>query len=180
PDGAVWLNADMRSPYEYWQFWRNTEDADVGRFLKLFTELPLDEIARLEALEGADINSAKMTLANEATRLLHGDAAARDAEAAAKAVFDGKGTAAALPTVEIAPGEIEGGLLVAAAFCQAGLTASNGEARRLIKQGAAKLNDMPVTDGNATIIESDFQSDGTVKLSAGKKRHALIRLATAL
>ncbi len=173
-DGAVWLNADRKSPYEYWQFWRNTEDADVGRFLRLFTELPLEEIARLEALEGADINTAKIVLANETTRMLHGEAAAKEAEAAASAVFAAGGSAEALPTVEIPTSELEAGMLVAAAFAAAGLTESNGEARRLIKQGAAKVNDAPVSDQNASISAADIV-DGAIKLSAGKKRHALVK-----
>ncbi|WP_348762762.1 tyrosine--tRNA ligase [Hyphomonas atlantica] len=173
-DGAVWLNADRKSPYEYWQFWRNTEDADVGRFLRLFTELPLEEIARLEALEGADINTGKIVLANETTRMLHGEAAAKEAEAAASAVFAAGGSAEALPTVEIPTSELEAGMLVAAAFAAAGLTESNGEARRLIKQGAAKVNDAPVSDQNASISAADIV-DGAIKLSAGKKRHALVK-----
>ena len=173
-DGAVWLNADRKSPYEYWQFWRNTEDADVGRFLRLFTELPLEEIARLEALEGADINTGKIVLANETTRMLHGEAAAKEAEAAASAVFAAGGSAEALPTVEIPTSDLEAGMLVAAAFAAAGLTESNGEARRLIKQGAAKVNDAPVSDQNASISAADIV-DGAIKLSAGKKRHALVK-----
>ena len=173
-DGAVWLNADRKSPYEYWQFWRNTEDADVGRFLRLFTELPLEEIARLEALEGANINTAKIVLANETTRMLHGEAAAKEAEAAASAVFAAGGSAEALPTVEIPTSDLEAGMLVAAAFAAAGLTESNGEARRLIKQGAAKVNDAPVSDQNASISAADIV-DGAIKLSAGKKRHALVK-----
>ena len=173
-DGAVWLNADRKSPYEYWQFWRNTEDADVGRFLRLFTELPLEEIARLEALEGADINTGKIVLANETTRMLHGEAAAKEAEAAASAVFAAGGSAEALPTVEIPTSDLEAGMLVAAAFAAAGLTESNGEARRLIKQGAAKVNDAPVSDQNASISAADI-IDGAIKLSAGKKRHALVK-----
>lgn len=173
-DGAVWLNADRKSPYEYWQFWRNTEDADVGRFLRLFTELPLEEIARLEALEGADINTAKIVLANETTRMLHGEAAAKEAKAAASAVFAAGGSAEALPTVEIPTSDLEAGMLVAAAFAAAGLTESNGEARRLIKQGAAKVNDAPVSDQNASISAADI-IDGAIKLSAGKKRHALVK-----
>ncbi|MGH1421750.1 MAG: tyrosine--tRNA ligase [Hyphomonas sp.] len=173
-DGAVWLNADRRSPYEYWQFWRNVEDADVGRFLRLFTELPLDEIAKLEALEGAEINSAKIRLANEATTLLHGEKAANESAAAAQAVFAQGATAAAMPTAEIPMAELESGMLVAAAFASAGLTESNGEARRLIKQGAAKVNDEKVTDQAATLSSADVQ-DGSIKLSAGKKRHALLK-----
>ena len=173
-DGAVWLNADRKSPYEYWQFWRNTEDADVGRFLKLFTELPLSEIAKLEALQGADINSAKIALANAATSLLHGEAAAKEAEAAAKAVFEQGNLAAAMPTAEIPQAELEAGILVAAAFTAAGLTKSNGEARRMIKQGAAKVNDEKVTDEAAVLKLSDLDGDA-IKLSAGKKRHALVK-----
>jgi tyrosyl-tRNA synthetase len=173
-DGAVWLNADRKSPYEYWQFWRNTEDADVGRFLRLFTELPLDEIEALEKLDGAEINKAKIALANAATTMLHGEAAAKESEAAASAVFAGGGTAAALPTVEIPSAELFSDYLVAAAFTAAGLTESNGEARRLIKQGAAKVNDQPVKDQNATLAETDVV-DGSIKLSAGKKRHALVK-----
>ncbi len=171
-EGAVWLNADLKSPYEYWQFWRNTEDADVGRFARLFTDMPLDEIARLEALEGAEINSAKIALANAATAMLHGETAAREAEAAAAAVFAG-GSSDAMPSIDIAASEIEG-MLVAAAFSAASLTSSNGEARRLIKQGAARVNDAKVSDQNATLCTSDIV-DGAIKLSAGKKRHALIK-----
>ena len=173
-DGAVWLNADRKSPYEYWQFWRNTEDADVGRFLKLFTELPLEEIAKLEALEGAEINSAKIALANAATTLLHGEDAAKEAEAAAKAVFEQGNSAAAMPTAEVPHAELESGILVAAAFTAAGLTKSNGEARRMIKQGAAKVNDEKVTDEGAVLNLSDLDGDA-IKLSAGKKRHALVK-----
>lgn len=174
-DGAVWLNADKKSPYEYWQFWRNTEDADVGRFLKLFTELSLEEIAKLEALEGAEINTAKITLASAATAMLHGSAAAKASEAAATAVFAGGGSAEALPTADIPKADLEAGMLVAAAFSVAGLTKSNGDARRMIKQGAARVNDVVVSDQNAVINHADVAADGTVKLSAGKKRHALIR-----
>ncbi len=174
--GAIWLNADMLSPYEYWQFWRNCEDADTGRFLKLFTDLPLQEIARLDALEGADINAAKIALANAATTLLHGGEAAKNAEATAQAVFTQGGTGQALPSVDISRGEIEAGYLIASAFTLAGLTKSNGEARRLIKQGAARLNDRPVQDPNAIFTLDDLAEAGTFKLSAGKKRHALIQV----
>ncbi len=174
-DGAVWLNADRRSPYEYWQFWRNTEDADVGRFLKLFTELPLDEIARLEALQGAEINAAKIALANAATTMLHGAKAAEESAAAAAAVFSSGGTADALPTVSINAADLDAGFPVANAFAAAGLTESNGEARRLIKQGAAKVNDAIISDEKATLTRADLV-DGAIKLSAGKKRHALVRL----
>lgn len=171
-DGAVWLNADRKSPYEYWQFWRNVEDADTGRFLRLFTELPLDEIARLEALEGADINKAKIVLANEATALLHGEDEAKQAEAAAQAVFTQGTTAESMPSADVPAADLDG-MLVAAAFTAAGLTESNGEARRLIKQGAAKVNDQKVADQNAALSPDDIL-DGKIKLSAGKKRHALI------
>ena len=173
-DGAVWLNAEKKSPYEYWQFWRNTEDADVGRFMRLFTDLSLDEIAHFESLEGAEINNAKIALANAATTLLHGADAAAESEKAAAAVFAGGGTAAALPTVELPHADIEAGLLVASAFTAAGLTETNGEARRLIKQRAARVNDAVVGDQNAALSTGDI-IDGQVKLSAGKKRHALIK-----
>ncbi|MEO1473232.1 MAG: tyrosine--tRNA ligase [Pseudomonadota bacterium] len=173
-DGAVWLNADKRSPYEYWQFWRNTEDADVGKFLKLFTELPLDEIARLEALEGAEINDAKIALAAAATALLHGTDAAKESREAAAAVFASGAAADALPTAEIPASELDAGYLAAAGFTAAGLTKSNGEARRLIKQGAAKVNDAVLTDDGAVLTSADL-IDGAIKLSAGKKRHALLK-----
>ncbi|WP_300391977.1 tyrosine--tRNA ligase [Henriciella sp.] len=174
-DGAVWLNADRRSPYEYWQFWRNTEDADVGRFLRLFTDLPIEEIQALERLQGADINKAKMALANAATTLLHGADAAAEAARAAEAVFGAGTTDDALPTAEVPLASVRDGLLTAAAFTEAGLTQSNGEARRLIKQGAAKVNDIAVTDQNAVLNEKDIGENGAIKLSAGKKRHALIK-----
>lgn len=173
-DGAVWLNADRKSPYEYWQFWRNTEDADVGRFLRFFTDLPQDEILRLEALKGAEINQAKIALANATTTLLHGAAAAKEAEAAAKAVFSAGAASDALPTATVPQAELEAGLLVAAACTAAGLSKSNGEARRLIEQGAIRVNDEAVTDPNAKLSASDIK-DGAIKLSAGKKRHALIK-----
>ena len=172
--GAVWLNADRKSPYEYWQFWRNTEDADVGRFLRLFTDLGRDEIERLEALQGADINDAKIALANAATTLLHGAEAAAEAEAAAKAVFAGGASADALPTATVPQAELEAGMLVAAACTAAGLSKSNGEARRLIEQGAIRVNDALVSDPNAKVSMADMQ-DGAIKLSAGKKRHALVK-----
>lgn len=173
-DGAVWLNADKRSPYEYWQFWRNTEDADVGRFLRFFTDLSQDEIIRLEALKGAEINDAKVALANAATSLLHGDAAAKEAEVAAKAVFSAGASSDSLPTALVPQAELDAGLLVAAACTAAGLSKSNGEARRLIEQGAIKVNDEAVTDPNAKVSAADLK-DGAIKISAGKKRHALIK-----
>ena len=172
--GAVWLNADRKSPYEYWQFWRNTEDADVGKFLRLFTDLGREEIERLEALQGAEINDAKIALANAATALLHGEAAAKESEAAAKAVFAGGASADALPTALVPQAELEAGMLVAAACTAAGLSKSNGEARRLIEQGAIRVNDELVSDPNAKVSMADLQ-DGAIKLSAGKKRHALVK-----
>ena len=171
-DGAVWLNADQRSPYEYWQFWRNTEDADVGRFLRLFTDLPLDEIARLEALEGAEINDAKVRLANEATTLLHGAEAARQAEATAKQTFAAGGAGDALPTVTFDPADDK--VTLVSLFVDSGLAASNGEVRRHIKAGAAKVNGEALTDPFAP-ASADLIVDGAIKLSIGKKRHALAK-----
>ena len=173
-DGAVWLNADMRSPYEYWQFWRNTEDADVGRFLRLFTDLPLDEIARLEALEGAQINDAKVRLANEATTLLHGADAAREAEATAKQTFAGGGAGDALPTVTFDMSDET--VTLVGLFVEAGLAGSNGEVRRHMKAGAAKVNDAALSDPFARPTD-DLVIDGAIKLSVGKKRHALAKPA---
>jgi tyrosyl-tRNA synthetase len=166
--GAVWLTADRLSPYHYWQFWRNTEDADVGRFLRLFTDLPLDEIARLEALGGAEINSAKIILATESTALAHGRAAADDAAETARQTFAEGSTAAGLPTVEIP--ELAAGLPAYALFHRAGLSASNGEARRLIRGGGARLNDAVIGDENQLIASEDL-----IKLSAGRKQHVLVR-----
>ena len=174
-DGAVWLKADRVSPFDYWQYWRNVEDADVGRFLALFTELPLDEIDRLAALEGAEINDAKKILATEATRLAHGDDAARAAADTAHATFAEGATDAGLPTFEIQRSELKKGLGVLNAFVIAKLANSNGEARRLIKGGGARINDMAVRDEKALIGEADM-TDDVVKLSAGKKRHALLRV----
>ncbi|MEP4469240.1 MAG: tyrosine--tRNA ligase [Bauldia litoralis] len=172
--GAVWLNADLVSPYEYWQFWRNTEDADVGRFLKLFTELPLDEIARLEALGGAEINEAKKVLATEATALLHGPEAAAEASDAARRTFEEGAVAAALPTITVASADLAAGIGVLGLFVEAGLASSNGEARRAIRGGGLRINDAPVTDEKA-VVTSDALVDGTVKLSHGRKKHVLVR-----
>ncbi|HEY8574467.1 tyrosine--tRNA ligase [Phenylobacterium sp.] len=172
--GAVWLNADMRSPYDYWQFWRNTEDADVGRFLRLFTDLPLDEIARLEALPGAQINEAKKVLANAATTLLHGPEEAAKAAAAAEAAFERGGLSADLPTHEIPAAELEAGIVLAALAVDAGLAASRGEARRLAQGGGLRLNDKPETDANRTVTAADLV-DGVVKLAAGKKKIVLVK-----
>jgi len=175
--GAVWLNEERLSPYDYWQYWRNTEDADVGRFLKLFTDLPLDEIARLEALEDAEINEAKKILANEATALCHGAAAAVTAAETARKTFEQGVIADDLPTLTVDRSELEGGLPAFEVMRRAGLAASNGEARRLIKGGGARVNDKVVNDEMARVTLADIGADGVIKLSAGKKRHALIRPA---
>lgn len=170
-DGAVWLNADMKSPYEYWQFWRNTEDADVGRFLKLFTDIPLDEIARLESLKGAEINDAKIALANAATGMLHGKGAAEEAEATAKATFAGGGAGDALPTIAA---DLKAGIALLDALVEAGLSASKGEAKRKIAEGAVKVNDAACSDAAASLSAADLVN-GAIKLSVGKKRHALVK-----
>ena len=172
--GAVWLNDDMLPVYDYWQFWRNTEDADVGRFLRLFTELPLDEISRLEKLEGAELNDAKKILATEATAMCHGRDAAEKAEATAHETFEGGGTSADLPSVAIDAKQLAEGLGLLEAFVIAGLAKSNGEARRLVQGGGAKVNDASQNDIAATLTEADVQ-EGSIKLSFGKKRHVLLR-----
>jgi tyrosyl-tRNA synthetase len=172
--GAVWLNADMRSPYDYWQFWRNTEDADVGRFLRLFTDLPLSEIARLEALGGAEINEAKKVLANETTRLLHGPDEAAKAAAAAEAAFEHGGLSADLPTHEVPAAELKAGIVLAALAADAGLAASRGEARRLAQGGGLRVNDATWTDANRAVSVADL-TDGVVKLAAGKKKIVLVK-----
>ena len=174
-DGAVWLNADMKSPYEYWQYWRNTEDADVGRFLKIFTDLPLAEIARLEALQGAEINDAKKVLATEATALLHGRDEALKAEETARATFEQGARSDNLPTFSVSSEELAAGLRVAAAFVRAELVASNGEAKRHIAAGALRVNDVAVSDENATLTSQNLIDDA-IKLSLGKKKHALLRV----
>ncbi|MGB0478467.1 MAG: tyrosine--tRNA ligase [Parvibaculales bacterium] len=172
--GAVWLNDDMLPVYDYWQFWRNTEDADVGRFLRLFTELPLEEINRLEKLEGAELNDAKKILATEATAMCHGREAADKAEATARETFEGGGTSADLPSVAIDAAQLAEGLGLLEAFVIAGLAKSNGEARRLVQGGGAKVNDAAQNDIAATLTEADVQ-EGSIKLSFGKKRHVLLR-----
>ena len=173
--GAVWLNPDRRTPFEYWQFWRNTEDADVGRFLRLFTELPLDEIDRLTALDGAERNEAKKILAVEATKLCHGVDAAEQAAAAARAVFEGGGEGVeGLPVVTCDAARLREGLPVIELLFVAGLAASNSEARRLVRGGGAKLNDERIDDETATVDQSALR-DGHLKLSAGRKRHVLVR-----
>jgi tyrosyl-tRNA synthetase len=170
--GAVWLTADKLSPYDYWQFWRNTEDADVGRFLKLFTDVPLEEIARLEALAGAEINAAKIVLATEATALAHGRAAAGEAAAAARKLFEQGVAADGLPSIEIPAVEFGEGIPAFALLVRAKLAASNGEARRLIRGGGARLDDVVIADEGLVIAPKPEQ-----KLSAGKKHHVLVRLA---
>jgi len=172
--GAVWLNAEQLSPYDYWQFWRNVDDADVGRFLRLFTDLPLDEVARLEALEGAGINDAKKTLADAATTMLHGADAAATARAAAEGAFERGTLSADLPTVEL-PREEVIGAMIAAVTTRAGLTASNGEARRLAQGGGLRLNDAAIADGARLIEASDVNADGVLKLAAGKKKIVLVK-----
>ena len=174
-EGAVWLNEDRLSAYDYWQFWRNTEDGDVGRFLRLFTELPDAEITRLERLEGAEINEAKKMLADEATRLCRGAAAAEAAAETARKTFEEGTLGDALPSVELPRSELAGGLPAFELIRRAGLVESNGAARRLIKGGGARLNDQVIADEQRRITPADLNADGVVKLSAGKKRHALIR-----
>ncbi|MBI5165947.1 MAG: tyrosine--tRNA ligase [Magnetospirillum sp.] len=172
--GAVWLNQEKLSNWDFWQYWRNTEDGDVGRFLRLFTEMPLDEIARLEALQGAEINEAKKILAGEVTRLARGDAAAAEAAETAKKTFEQGALGDTLPTVLIPAAELTAGIPAFQLFVRAGLVASNGEARRLIQQGGAKVNDEAVKDAMAPLGTASFK-DGAIKLTAGKKRHALVK-----
>lgn len=180
-DGAVWLNADpslgkdhFKSPYDYWQFWRNTDDADVGKFMRLFTDMDLGEIAQMEALEGADINTAKVRLANEATAMLHGQDAAIAAEQTARTTFEQGGTAAGLPTFETDAGTLAE-LSVLDAAILVGLAASKGEGRRHIKGNALKINDARVESDTRTLGADDIDSSGVIKISVGKKRHALIK-----
>ncbi|MEK9611361.1 MAG: tyrosine--tRNA ligase [Alphaproteobacteria bacterium] len=175
-DGAIWLNAEKLSPFHFWQFWRNTEDADVGRFLALFTELPMDEVNRLSALQGAKINEAKIILANEATILCHGADAAREAMQTAKQTFvSGGGVSDGLPQTEVSADEANGMEMITA-LNKVGFATSNGEARRLIRGGGARLNDAQINDESKTLSPDDF-IDGKAKISAGKKRHALLVLA---
>ncbi|TWA54633.1 tyrosyl-tRNA synthetase [Azospirillum baldaniorum] len=174
--GAVWLNADRRSPHDFWQFWRNTEDADVGRFLRLFTELPLDEIVRLEALQGSEINEAKKILAHEATVLCHGAEAAAEAGETARRVFEEAGSGDGLPTVEATRADLAAGVRLADLLAAAGLAESKGAARRLIRDGGARVNGAPVTDEAALLTAADLDGEGLIRLSAGRKRHALVRV----
>ena len=173
--GAVWLNDDLMSAYEFWQYWRNTEDADVERFLKLYTTLPLSEVAKLAALGGAEINDAKKVLATEVTAMLHGREAAEAAAATARKTFEEGALATDLPSVTVARGEIEPGLGVLSAFVKAGLVPSTGEARRQVKAGGLRVNDAVITDERATLGLADLSSDGVIKLSFGKKKHVLLR-----
>ncbi len=175
-DGAVWLNADMRSPYEFWQFWRNTTDADVGRFLKLYTELPVDECERLGALAGSEVNAAKVILANEVTKLLHGAEAAAAAEATAREVFEKGGIGDDLPTLTLTSAELGDGISIVQLIVKSGLAKSGKDAKRLINENGAKLDDKPLNDAGLMIDATALSSP--IKLSAGKKRHALVQLET--
>jgi tyrosyl-tRNA synthetase len=173
--GAVWLNAEMMRPYDYWQFWRNCEDGDIGRLLKLFTELPLAEIGRLTALRGQELNEAKKILATEATALLHGRAAAAEAAETARRTFEEGAVAETLPTIEIPRARLEAGLGVLAANVEAGLVSSNSEARRQIKGGGLKVNDVTVSDERMVLTPGDLTPQGVIKLSLGRKRHVLLK-----
>ncbi len=176
-NGAVWLNADMLSAYDFWQYWRNTEDADVGRFLKLYTTLPMAEIAKLSAAGGSEINAVKKVLATEVTAILHGRAAAEQAEETARKTFEEGALSDNLPSVDIPAGELEAGLGLLALMVRAGLAASNGEARRHVQGGAVKINDKAVSDERQLIGSGEITSDGVIKLSLGKKKHILVRPA---
>ncbi len=174
--GAVWLNEDRVAPYDYWQYWRNTDDADVGRFLRLFTDLPLDEIKRLENLKDAGINDAKKILADEATKMCHGEEAAKAAAETARETFEEGRLGAELPSIEVPRARLAEGIPAYELFRMAGLTASNGEARRLIKGGGARVNDAAIQGDSQTVGLEDLSDQGAIKLSAGKKRHALVRV----
>jgi tyrosyl-tRNA synthetase len=173
--GAIWLNEEQLSAYDYWQFWRNTEDADVERFLKLYTTLPLSEVAKLAALKGADINEAKKALATEATALLHGREKAEAAAETARQTFEQGASAEGLPTVELPKADLAAGIGMLTAFVQAGLVKSNGEARRQIQGGGLRVNDQAVTDEKALLAAADVAPDGSIKLSLGKKKHVLLK-----
>jgi len=172
--GAIWLNDEMLSAYAFWQFWRNTTDADVGRFLKLYTELPVEECDRLGALAGSEINEAKIVLANEVTALCHGRAAAEAAEATAREVFERGGAGEDLPTLSLSAAEVGDGISVAQLITRSGLAKSGKEAKRLIADGGARMNDVEITDAGQMIAAADMAAP--IKLSAGKKRHALVVL----
>jgi tyrosyl-tRNA synthetase len=173
--GAVWLNADMLTPYDYWQYWRNAEDADVVKFLKLFTVMPMSEINRLAALGGAEINEAKKILANEATALVHGRDAAEKAAETARQTFEEGAAAASLPTVVVQASELAAGLGVLTAFVKAGLVPSTGEARRQVQSGGLRVNDNVVSDVKQLLSAADAVNDGAIKLSFGKKKHVLMK-----
>ncbi|GAA0398557.1 tyrosine--tRNA ligase [Brevundimonas terrae] len=172
--GAIWLNAEQLSPYDYWQFWRNAEDADVGRFMRLYTDLTMEEIAVFEAMEGAQINEAKKALADAATTLMHGEEAAKTARAASEAAFEKGQLSADLPTVELPRDEVIGAM-IAAVTTKAGLSGSNGEARRLAQGGGLRLNDVAINDGAQLITDADVNADGVIKLGAGKKKIVLVK-----
>ncbi len=175
--GAVWLNKNMLSPYDYWQWFRNADDADVANLLARFTMLPMDEVKRLSALQGSEINEAKKILAHEATKLCHGETEALAAAETAKKVFEQGGVGGDLPSINVARADLAKGISVLDLFVQAGLAASKGEAKRLIEGGGAKCNDAPITDIAASVAANDLTQDGYIKLSAGKKRHALVKVA---
>ena len=175
--GAVWLNADMLSPYDYWQYWRNTEDADVGKFIRLFTELPISEISRLENLQGVELNDAKKVLADAATALCHGALAATESRTTAEQTFERGSKAEGLPTIDIPADELKSGIAIIELFCRVGLSNSNGESRRLIRGGGARLNDTVIAGETITVSSADADGNGVIKLSAGKKRHVLVRAA---
>ncbi|CAI2935168.1 tyrosine--tRNA ligase [Aminobacter niigataensis] len=176
-NGAVWLNADMLSPYDFWQYWRNTEDADVERFLKLYTAMPLDEIARLAALGGSEINDAKKVLATEVTAMLHGRAAAEQSAETARKTFEEGALAETLPSVDVAGDELKAGIGLLALVVRAGLATSNGEARRHVQGGAVRINDQAINDERRAVTTADLTPEGVVKLSLGKKKHILVRPA---
>ena len=173
--GAIWLNSDRLSPYEFWQFWRNTEDGDVGRFLRLFTDIPLDEIAKLEMLKGSELNEAKKILASEITKLCHGLNASESAASTAQKIFEEGLLGADLPTILIDTKQLEQGLWIIEALKQAEFIKSNGEGRRLINNGGVRLNNVVIVDPDQKILISDANSNGVIKLSSGKKRHALLK-----
>ncbi len=175
--GAVWLNPEMLSAYDFWQYWRNTEDADVSRFLKLYTTLPMDEIARLSALGGAEINEVKKILATEVTAMLHGRQAAEQAAETARKTFEEGAIAENLPSIDVAAGELEAGIGLLTLVVKAGLAASNGEARRHVRGGAVRINDVAVADERRVIGTTDVSADGVIKLSLGRKKHILVRPA---
>ena len=175
--GAVWLDAEMLSPYDFWQYWRNTEDADVERFLKLYTTMPMDEVTRLAALGGSEINDAKKVLATEITAMLHGRGAAEQAAETARKTFEEGSVSDDLPTVTVPQATLESGVGILALFVTAGLAASNGEARRHVQGGAVRVNDRPVSDERMQITAADIGGNGAIKLSLGKKKHVLVRAA---